>query len=254
MHCSKFSRLSEINKPYKSRLKPRVRPCFFRIFPGGLGFPQIWKHQLTNTQTLPHGIRGYKSGWPAALLWQGRFCLCLLAFLHERDYTVLKMLIFFPGYCLSCCPCDPAVVLSCRREWEIRLQETLGPHYVMLYSAAHGVLYMSVFIRRDLIWFCSGVWSSVSWRIGRWKDCCHQVSWPFLQGCPPPDFPAHRLWRLLSNGSFSFSFQKWNMPRWQLESYLRSKPRELWESASRFLAPPFSSLPPTSHVRCLQSW
>ncbi|NXE04447.1 INP5E phosphatase, partial [Lophotis ruficrista] len=44
-----------------------------------------------------------------------------------------------------------------RREWEIRLQETLGPHYVMLFSAAHGVLYMSVFIRRDLIWFCSEV-------------------------------------------------------------------------------------------------
>ena len=43
-----------------------------------------------------------------------------------------------------------------RREWETRLQETLGPHYVMLYSAAHGALYMSVLIRRDLIWFCSG--------------------------------------------------------------------------------------------------
>ncbi|XP_053551542.1 phosphatidylinositol polyphosphate 5-phosphatase type IV isoform X2 [Bombina bombina] len=44
-----------------------------------------------------------------------------------------------------------------RREWEIRLQETLGPHYVMLQSAAHGVLYLSIFIRRDLIWFCSEV-------------------------------------------------------------------------------------------------
>ena len=43
-----------------------------------------------------------------------------------------------------------------RREWEVRLQETLGPHYVMLYSAAHGALYMAVLIRRDLIWFCSG--------------------------------------------------------------------------------------------------
>lgn len=85
------------------------------------------------------------------------------------------MLISFPGSCLLCCPCDPAVVLPCRREWEIRLQETLGPHYVMLYSAAHGVLYMSVFIRRDLIWFCSGVWSSKSRRVGRWKDCCHLV-------------------------------------------------------------------------------
>lgn len=47
-----------------------------------------------------------------------------------------------------------------RREWEIRLQETLGPHYVMLYAAAHGVLYMSVFLRRDLIWFCSEVESA----------------------------------------------------------------------------------------------
>ncbi|XP_034547335.1 phosphatidylinositol polyphosphate 5-phosphatase type IV [Notolabrus celidotus] len=44
-----------------------------------------------------------------------------------------------------------------RREWEIRLQETLGPYYVMLYAAAHGVLYLNVFIRRDLIWFCSEV-------------------------------------------------------------------------------------------------
>ncbi|XP_067826092.1 phosphatidylinositol polyphosphate 5-phosphatase type IV [Heptranchias perlo] len=44
-----------------------------------------------------------------------------------------------------------------RREWEIRLQEILGPHFVLLYSAAHGVLQLSVFIRRDLIWFCSVV-------------------------------------------------------------------------------------------------
>ncbi|KAL2079643.1 hypothetical protein ACEWY4_025387 [Coilia grayii] len=44
-----------------------------------------------------------------------------------------------------------------RREWEIRLQETLGPYYVMLYAAAHGVLYLTVFARRDLIWFCSEV-------------------------------------------------------------------------------------------------
>lgn len=44
-----------------------------------------------------------------------------------------------------------------RREWEIRLQETLGPYYVMLYSASHGVLYLTVFVRRDLIWFCSEV-------------------------------------------------------------------------------------------------
>ncbi|XP_042335547.1 phosphatidylinositol polyphosphate 5-phosphatase type IV [Sceloporus undulatus] len=53
-----------------------------------------------------------------------------------------------------------------RREWEIRLQETLGPHYVMFYTAAHGVLYMTVFLRRDLIWFCSEVeFATVTTRI-----------------------------------------------------------------------------------------
>uniref|UniRef100_A0A1A8ISN0 Phosphatidylinositol polyphosphate 5-phosphatase type IV n=1 Tax=Nothobranchius kuhntae TaxID=321403 RepID=A0A1A8ISN0_NOTKU len=44
-----------------------------------------------------------------------------------------------------------------KREWETCLQETLGPHYVMLYTASHGVLYLTVFTRRDLIWFCSEV-------------------------------------------------------------------------------------------------
>uniref|UniRef100_A0A7N8WLW3 Phosphatidylinositol polyphosphate 5-phosphatase type IV n=1 Tax=Mastacembelus armatus TaxID=205130 RepID=A0A7N8WLW3_9TELE len=44
-----------------------------------------------------------------------------------------------------------------RREWETRLQETLGPYYVMLYAASLGVLYLTVFVRRDLIWFCSEV-------------------------------------------------------------------------------------------------
>lgn len=53
-----------------------------------------------------------------------------------------------------------------RREWEIRLQETLGPYYVMLYAASHGVLYLTVFVRRDLIWFCSEVeHSTVTTRI-----------------------------------------------------------------------------------------
>ncbi|CAM9306672.1 unnamed protein product [Lampetra planeri] len=44
-----------------------------------------------------------------------------------------------------------------RREWEIRLQETLGPYYVMLYAATHGVLYLTLFVKRDLIWFFSEV-------------------------------------------------------------------------------------------------
>ncbi|XP_071506726.1 uncharacterized protein [Diadema antillarum] len=52
-------------------------------------------------------------------------------------------------------------------EWEIRLQETLGPTHVLLHSATHGVLHCAVFIRRDLIWFCSPVEESrVSTRPG----------------------------------------------------------------------------------------
>ena len=43
-----------------------------------------------------------------------------------------------------------------RKEWEIRLQETLGPTHVLMHSGAFGLLHMAVFIRRELVWFCSG--------------------------------------------------------------------------------------------------
>lgn len=71
----------------------------------------------------------------------------------------------------------PASASSRRREWETRLQETLGPHYVMLHSAAHGALYVSVLLRRDLIWFCSG-------RLAVPVPFRHRV--PSLMTCPPP--------------------------------------------------------------------
>ncbi|XP_069842926.1 phosphatidylinositol polyphosphate 5-phosphatase type IV-like [Dendropsophus ebraccatus] len=44
-----------------------------------------------------------------------------------------------------------------RREWEIKLQETLGPHFVLYKACGHGVMYLTIFIRRELIWFCSEV-------------------------------------------------------------------------------------------------
>lgn len=75
-------------------------------------------------------------------------------------------------------PSRPCFLL-CRREWETRLQETLGPHYVLLSSAAHGVLYMSLFIRRDLIWFCSGGrgWrGGCGWRGGRGRKVAAPLS------------------------------------------------------------------------------
>lgn len=40
-------------------------------------------------------------------------------------------------------------------EWEVTLQETLGPSHVLLHSTSLGTLHLAVFIRRDLIWYCS---------------------------------------------------------------------------------------------------
>lgn len=42
-----------------------------------------------------------------------------------------------------------------RFEWEVTLQETLGPTHILLHSVTLGTLHLGVFIRRDLIWFCS---------------------------------------------------------------------------------------------------
>ena len=42
-----------------------------------------------------------------------------------------------------------------RTEWEIRLQDTLGPSHVLYHSAVLGTLHLAIFLRRDLIWFCS---------------------------------------------------------------------------------------------------
>ncbi|KAG5345944.1 INP5E phosphatase, partial [Acromyrmex heyeri] len=42
-----------------------------------------------------------------------------------------------------------------RHEWEAALQETVGPSHVLLTSSNLGTLHLALFIRRDLIWFCS---------------------------------------------------------------------------------------------------
>jgi hypothetical protein len=42
-----------------------------------------------------------------------------------------------------------------RFEWEVILQETLGPSHVLFHSTFLGTLHLSVFLRRDLIWYCS---------------------------------------------------------------------------------------------------
>ncbi|KAM7355743.1 inositol-3-phosphate synthase isoform 1-T4 [Cochliomyia hominivorax] len=42
-----------------------------------------------------------------------------------------------------------------RFEWEVTIQETLGPSHVLFHSTTLGTLHLAVFMRRDLIWYCS---------------------------------------------------------------------------------------------------
>ena len=42
-----------------------------------------------------------------------------------------------------------------RKEWEIKLQETIGLNHVLFHSAQHGTLHIAVCMKRELIWFCS---------------------------------------------------------------------------------------------------
>ncbi|XP_050524164.1 inositol polyphosphate 5-phosphatase E isoform X3 [Daktulosphaira vitifoliae] len=40
-------------------------------------------------------------------------------------------------------------------EWEVNIQKTIGPSHVLFHSTALGTLHLVIYIRRDLIWFCS---------------------------------------------------------------------------------------------------
>ncbi|XP_032598768.1 inositol polyphosphate 5-phosphatase E [Drosophila grimshawi] len=42
-----------------------------------------------------------------------------------------------------------------RFDWEVTLQETLGPSHVLFHSTTLGTLHLAVYMRRDLIWYCS---------------------------------------------------------------------------------------------------
>ncbi|XP_066920486.1 phosphatidylinositol polyphosphate 5-phosphatase type IV-like [Clytia hemisphaerica] len=54
-----------------------------------------------------------------------------------------------------------------RREWQVRLQETFGPSHVLMQSSNFGVLQLSIFVRRELVWFCSSVeQDTIATRVG----------------------------------------------------------------------------------------
>ena len=40
-------------------------------------------------------------------------------------------------------------------EWEICIQETIGPSHVLFHSETLGTIFLGVYIRRELIWYCS---------------------------------------------------------------------------------------------------
>ncbi|PNF17293.1 hypothetical protein B7P43_G04974, partial [Cryptotermes secundus] len=42
-----------------------------------------------------------------------------------------------------------------RFEWEVSIQETVGPSHLLLHSSSLGTIHLAIFIRRDLLWFCS---------------------------------------------------------------------------------------------------
>jgi hypothetical protein len=46
------------------------------------------------------------------------------------------------------------------KEWEILVQQTLGPSHLLLSSSSLGELTVLLFLRRDLLWFCSEVQSA----------------------------------------------------------------------------------------------
>jgi inositol polyphosphate 5-phosphatase INPP5E len=41
------------------------------------------------------------------------------------------------------------------KSWEVDLQKTIGLSHVLLASEAVGTIHISIFLRRDLIWFCT---------------------------------------------------------------------------------------------------
>ncbi|KAG8188199.1 hypothetical protein JTE90_021221 [Oedothorax gibbosus] len=45
--------------------------------------------------------------------------------------------------------------MQSRWEWEVCVQGCLGPSHALLCSSSLGVLHLALFVRRDLLWFCS---------------------------------------------------------------------------------------------------
>ncbi len=70
---------------------------------------------------------------------------------HLAEFLLPKNLDFVPDILVVC----TQESFPERTEWEIRLQDTLGPSHVLFHSTAMGTLHLAIFLRRDLVWYCS---------------------------------------------------------------------------------------------------
>jgi len=70
-------------------------------------------------------------------------------FFHDEDETLTKVDVHV--VCIQECWPDADA-------WELALQSVLGIGFGLFESLAFGTLHISVFIRRDLLWFTTGKW------------------------------------------------------------------------------------------------
>ena len=59
-----------------------------------------------------------------------------------------------------------------KKEWEVLIQQTIGPSHVLLQSASLGSLHLVLFIHRDLLWYCSGRECALWWYLSSWAGYC----------------------------------------------------------------------------------
>jgi len=91
----------------------------------------------------------------------------------------------------TCCKLslvEDKTLVNCQRfEWELKIQETLGPQYVLFHSGSHGTLHLIVFLRRDLVWYTSGKYVTSTYLI---TGCHLYTHGPQACRCPMHTLPT----------------------------------------------------------------
>ncbi|CAF0974246.1 unnamed protein product [Adineta steineri] len=74
--------------------------------------------------------------------------------LDDMSDILLPTFIDFVSDVIIVCTQEMSVAKK-RTDWEILLQEVIGPTHVLYHSIHFGTLSLCIFLRRDLIWFCT---------------------------------------------------------------------------------------------------